>query len=53
MVIIPYHLVDPTSQPNKISSGDLDDVTRVDDNPSGLAHARELLDLAGGAARSS
>ena len=40
---VPYHLADPTSQPNKISSGDLDDVTRVDDNPSGLSSAARRI----------
>jgi hypothetical protein len=38
---IPYHLIDPTSQPNKISSGDIElsDDTRVEERPMGLAHA--------------
>jgi hypothetical protein len=40
---MPYHLADRTSQPDRISSGDLDDVTRVDDSPSGLAHAARRI----------
>jgi hypothetical protein len=40
---VPYHLVDRTSQPSRVSSGDIDDVTRVDDGPAGLAHAARRI----------
>jgi hypothetical protein len=40
---VPYHLADRTSQPSRVSSGDLDDVTRVDDNPSGLSSAARRI----------
>jgi hypothetical protein len=50
---VPYHLSDPTSQPHKISSGDID-VTHVDDKPSGLAHAaRRISSLIGDSRLSS
>ena len=44
---VPYHMVDPTSQPTKVSSLDLDlpgiDDTRVDEHPRGLAHAARRI----------
>ncbi|HEY5920782.1 MAG TPA: hypothetical protein VIV11_03890, partial [Kofleriaceae bacterium] len=43
---VPYHLSDPTSQPNRISEGDIDDVTRPEQAPSGLvAAARRISGL--------
>jgi len=44
---VPYHLTDPTSRPNKISSGELDipmdDDTRPDQGHSGLVNAARRI----------
>lgn len=42
---LPYHLADRTSQPSRVSSGDidLDDATRVDPSPTGLAQAARRI----------
>jgi hypothetical protein len=42
---LPYHLADRTSQPNRLSAADveIDDATRVDPNPTGLAQAARRI----------